>query len=425
MARVREQWGGLLSLLEKHNTHFRVDRIPKNDKVTLISTDDSAEAAIFGDAGSARTAGLRASAPFGTTKAPFALPINGESVPSSQGWNNQSAAGASAAGATRCLHVGNVPANMSEVQLMREFEKFGQLDGLKLVSQRNGTRRFAFITFHSIEQAITARHCLSKVHPWKSAISFAHKEFTQHGGVSSASAGGHVPAHHQQQHMMMSHGQLGNAYGAMPDYQGNMLYQMQNNHQMMMQANMLSYPYMNGAFNGGMNGQQQATSYWMQQPAQHLLPLQPFANPGDSFLSAPSASLSAPTMGAFPTSALPQQQVASQQTFAQPGVDLDCPVLRRLCDDTYVPTQPWPVDLVRDQPYCNAVIAQLQHFDGYTTISKLRGFLRNRVAAVDNIKSVPLKAMLVAYPQYFVLVSNYVHLVNNNNASNANPTTAA
>jgi hypothetical protein len=51
-------------------------------------------------------------------------------------------------------------------------------------------------------------------------------------------------------------------------------------------------------------------------------------------------------------------------------------VLRRLCDDTYVPTQPWPVDLQMDQPYFNAIVAQLQQLGGSTTLSKLRGFLR-------------------------------------------------
>ena len=56
--------------------------------------------------------------------------------------------------ASRCLHVGNVPLNVTEVQLMREFEKFGQLDGLKLINQRSGGRRFAFITFYTIEQVI-------------------------------------------------------------------------------------------------------------------------------------------------------------------------------------------------------------------------------------------------------------------------------
>ena len=88
----------------------------------------------------------------------------------------------------------------------------------------------------------------------------------------------------------------------------------------------------------------------------------------------------------------------------------NCPILRRLCDDTYVPTQPWPINIQNDEPDCQAVIQQLMQFGGYTTISKLRGFLRNRVLANDNIKSVPLKAMLSAYPQYFMLESNLVSL---------------
>lgn len=46
-----------------------------------------------------------------------------------------------------------------------------------------------------------------------------------------------------------------------------------------------------------------------------------------------------------------------------------------------------------------------------TTISKLRGFLRNRVAATDNIKSVPLKALLSAYPSLFALSGNQVSLL--------------
>jgi len=37
LSRIRERWGGLLSLLEKEHNLFRVDRIPKNDKVTLIN----------------------------------------------------------------------------------------------------------------------------------------------------------------------------------------------------------------------------------------------------------------------------------------------------------------------------------------------------------------------------------------------------
>lgn len=60
--------------------------------------------------------------------------------------------------------------------------------------------------------------------------------------------------------------------------------------------------------------------------------------------------------------------------------------------------------------YCSAVVAQLQQFGGSTTISKLRGFLRSRVNATDNIKSVPLKAMLSGYPNFFTVRSNQVIL---------------
>ena len=96
------------------------------------------------------------------------------------------------------------------------------------------------------------------------------------------------------------------------------------------------------------------------------------------------------------------------------------PVVRRLCDDTYVPTQTWPADPPRDAPYCQAVTSQLIQFGGSTSISKLRGFLRNRINAPDNIKSVPLKAMLAAYPHLFVVRNNQVALVNANVAMSSN-----
>jgi hypothetical protein len=99
-------------------------------------------------------------------------------------------------------------------------------------------------------------------------------------------------------------------------------------------------------------------------------------------------------------------------TAASAGVP-NAAVLRRLCDDTYVPTQVWPAEPRLDAPFINAAVEQLLAFGGSTTVSKLRGFLRNRVSATDNLKSVPLKAMLAAYPQYFVVQSNYVTLVQN------------
>eukprot|EP00601_Ochromonadales_sp_CCMP2298_P032245 CAMPEP_0173350104 /NCGR_PEP_ID=MMETSP1144-20121109/14690_1 /TAXON_ID=483371 /ORGANISM="non described non described, Strain CCMP2298" /LENGTH=713 /DNA_ID=CAMNT_0014297997 /DNA_START=184 /DNA_END=2321 /DNA_ORIENTATION=+ len=191
LGRIRERWGGLLALLEKQSSLFRVDRIPKNDKVTLISSDGGPAGANGGSRISSPVpggAGFKTFVPGGEGSPMGGLGAGLERLDLKKGnamgmggsYESLSPnAGGGAANATRCLHVGNVPANLSEVQLMREFEKFGQLDGLKLVSQRNGTRRFAFVTFHTVDQAITARHCLSKLHPWKSAISFAHREFSQ------------------------------------------------------------------------------------------------------------------------------------------------------------------------------------------------------------------------------------------------------
>lgn len=456
LARVREQWGGLLSLLEKHSAHFRVDRIPKNDKVTLLqggSGQDLGALTSFDHAGAASV----------HTRRPAATGlVEPNAVHSPQFGNGYTSSGASnpgssystpsAAGATRCLHVGNVPANMTEVQLVREFEKFGQLDGLKLVSQRNGTRRFAFITFHTVEQAISARHCLSKVHPWKSAISFAHKEFSTvgsgpnsgvgQGSVGNAGSSGSAHLNHyaaaaggldgygSQQHQMqmnmnmLMHNQqhLGvpnsNLYQqGLPEYQNSMLFHMQNNHQMLL-AQQQQYPYLQYPGAGGLTnsaGNGAPAMFWLTQQFPSNL-----SSPITAPLQAPHpfAHHMQPQHMQLP----PQQQQQQQQvpSFAAgitqqplpPSVDRDCPVLQRLCDDTYVPTQPWPVDPARDQLYCSAVIAQLQQFGGCTTISKLRGFLRNRVSAVDNIKSVPLKAMLVAYPQHFILENNYVYLVN-------------
>jgi hypothetical protein len=85
-------------------------------------------------------------------------------------------------------------------------------------------------------------------------------------------------------------------------------------------------------------------------------------------------------------------------------------VIAILTDDTYVPTQSWQCRFQQDAPFLNAIITQLQILGGVATISKLRGLLKSRLLAQTNVKSVPLKALLAAYPKYFVLNSNLVEL---------------
>ena len=46
MARVREYHGGLLSMLEQHSDTFVVRRVPKADRVALVSVSASAPAAV-------------------------------------------------------------------------------------------------------------------------------------------------------------------------------------------------------------------------------------------------------------------------------------------------------------------------------------------------------------------------------------------
>ena len=95
-------------------------------------------------------------------------------------------------------------------------------------------------------------------------------------------------------------------------------------------------------------------------------------------------------------------------------------VLERLCDETYVPTQSWAANESSDYRYCRTISGLIQHSAGCMTISKLRGLLRQRLNARGNIKSVPLKALLNAYPRYFSLNGNLVSLSRSPNKNSKN-----
>lgn len=403
LARVRERWGGLLALLERHPHLFRVDRIPKNDKVTLIASQN--EDSITAGPGEGvkqespddkADGGYHKNRPLHHQR-PHSFHEALDTDPSLRNQQGQMTA-------TRCLHVGNVPANMSEVHIMREFERFGQLEGLKLVCQRGGSRRFAFVTFRTVEQAITARHCLSKLHPWKSAISFAHKEFTM-----SPTSQGLSPQSAAEQHF----------FSPTP---------IENQYTSPTPGRALSTD--SGARLMGLNfastNHTSPTGYGLGSnvPASPdigdaLESVSGLSAAAAEFVSRASPGLGSPAGGWTPASNLPMAGITGDGNGDGGLVGSpSCPILKRLCDDTYVPTQPWPRDPLGDQLYCEAIAAQLQQFGGCTTVSKLRGFLRSRIAAVDNIKSVPLKALLAAYPALFRLENNFVSLLIDLSASN-------
>ena len=621
LAHIRERWGGLLSLLERHPHVFRVERIPKNDLVTLVnpSAGLGGSMMMMGSNSEREAAGLsmrgfstspnnalggqqqgvfhdRRSPPIHSSTSPgllnggdnYSVSSMGSSLAGYSHMLGNSGAFEREGAVSRCLHVGNVPSNMAESQLLRELERYGDVDCLKLgescclcmlliviliiifffyfffipisyhslqsllssvtVSQRS--RRFAFVSFRTVEQAISAKQRMSRVHPWKSAISFAHKESQSNSFGMSPSSSPALPTQQgfmQQQQMQQSLGNMhihrdmnsqqlllaqylstnATSNGKSPLQQH--LDQLDDNNDAMNMAAVLAMarsqsaaPAMQSSSSfggGGGNGSNGMYSDLQQprptkavQPQQHRFGLTEdelaamdnqdnnsnnnsnnmmFA-PGASGLIRPastgSSSSSSNNIGSSSAAAerarnlalhvstadgenrddelflmMMQQQLAQEQKdvrqrqlmldakadelatqlhamggissndlgqkgnihqlgqqqqqhthstpagASQQSQDSEA-VLRRLCDDTYVPTQPWPGHWEADAFYCSAVVAQLQQFGGTTTISKLRGFLRSRVNATDNIKSVPLKAMLSGYPAFFVVRGNAVAL---------------
>ena len=190
LAHIRERWGGLLSLLERHTHIFRVERIPKNDLVTLVNGGGVTSVTTHPPPGGSQATALTRSGSRMSSSSGFTVQsqIQGEQHGLAQGsfYNNSGVqlhsasapptlaltqglhrtlsppatssgigqygqhyssgntaggeyvvmnggAGGSGEGTvSRCLHVGNVPANMTETQLLRELERYGDVDCLKL-----------------------------------------------------------------------------------------------------------------------------------------------------------------------------------------------------------------------------------------------------------------------------------------------------
>jgi hypothetical protein len=206
LAHIRERWGGLLSLLERHPRVFRVDRIPKNDLVSLVGAGPppppphshshshsqagsfdpfgmevgghrsrmGSPAIVIGGGGGMphahsqpqlqsqlghvmhrqsdpSFANMSSTTLDRQTPTPPPLPYalqqsRGAGMGMGMGYSLSATSPGPGAGAgagagsvmssegmvSRCLHVGNVPANMTETQLLRELERYGEVDCLKL-----------------------------------------------------------------------------------------------------------------------------------------------------------------------------------------------------------------------------------------------------------------------------------------------------
>ena len=78
--------------------------------------------------------------------------------------------------------------------------------------------------------------------------------------------------------------------------------------------------------------------------------------------------------------------------------------LARLAAEDYAPTMPWPRDAVHDQGIVRTVLECLRaQSPRPSTLHKIRAYLRRVYALQSSVKSVPLRALLTAYPQLFVI----------------------
>ena len=427
LAQIRERWGGLLALLEQATRVFRVRRIPKNDTVALVLPGDSDT-----DSSPRSRRGSRDGLS-DSEKDSFGRSTSHAYSSGSEGEDG----GRTREHASRCLHVGNVPAQLTEEQLCREFEKFGEVEGLKIVAHRS--RRFAFVTFVTIEQAISAKQRLVKLTPWKSAISYAHKEsiappqppknyvpgdkqggYKAKNGMGGATRPNGAPG--APQHFNGVNGYPNGPRSHFEQMGSNGFSDGRGGHMQQSDGFMSS----SGLMGGVLLGPGQGLVSDPHVPPGMMIPTAPYPPQGGApdmntlgYDAFPAVDASQGIAGGVPP--MQRQHPPQQQHLQDPGqmgvgmeaafqgtAEVD-PILRRLCDSTFVPTRDWPTDS-KDQYYCSAIIQQLQHFHGYTSISKLRSALKGRLMSSDNIKSVPLKALLAAYPQYFVVRGNQVSL---------------
>jgi len=199
LASVREQHGGLLSLLERSPHLFRVSRIPKSDCVALVGGNAGVNTRRRGVSGGVDNRSQSGSGgghhSAGSSSRSFAGHANGGATTHGQGgMQTTSHSSSSSSGGGRCLHVGNVASSMTDEELRRHFSQFGRIQVLKLVSQKD--RRFAFVNFETAAEAERAKRELSKHTLWRSNVSFAKREtiavsgMNHHSNHPSNSAGG-------------------------------------------------------------------------------------------------------------------------------------------------------------------------------------------------------------------------------------------
>lgn len=163
LAHIRERWGGLLALLERHPSRFRVERIPKNDMVSLIGFEPPIVAQSYSKPSSAPTiyaqpsmhhahSPLKSATPDIVDRRPRLI-LDSEKISST-------------------LLIGGVPPQLNEEQLALEFDRFGEVEEARSIREESNS--FALIKFATVEQSVAAKQRISKLPQYAGQVMYAN-----------------------------------------------------------------------------------------------------------------------------------------------------------------------------------------------------------------------------------------------------------
>jgi len=457
---LREFYGGLLALLELEPNIFIVDRIPKDETVSLIVVE-GLEAA--------PTLAIHSMETYMERRALFQSGVRGSKL-LSQGSDPARGAGvtatalrdASAAAApgleapSDCLHFSDIPMSFTEADLAQAGTPYN-IGAVKIVAHRN--RRFGFMTFTSVHDASNAKSALSQLPQWKGLIFFSKKSSVDATNAPPGSVPAHAHAHraklwNSNPNLSSSSSSFrgagsgifaGQESRAFTDIQSMYaLQQRQHRRQQPRDTNEQNIYAKPSHFQYSINSNQDVLASQAGGYVQHAHQYRYVMSSGKEH-STFSQSRNVYSSNAAEGVNIYQQQQEQEQEQEQEMLGgyfagrehhniqkplnsnaqafpyllraadpiNDCPVLKILCDATYVPTKLWEKRVEFDWKYCTIIITYLQRYStqsGANTV-KIKNVLKTKLGATCNIKTAPLKALLSAYPGCFILSRNMVHLV--------------
>jgi len=401
LARIREKWGGLLVLLERHTTRFRVDRIPKNDMVSLISSSDSLSSiqptAAYPPNGGVPTA-FSSSSAAASQQAPLAhvfqhgqqtnqivsqhqnvvwvstAPLTEEFPGSSTSTGNlQSLNRSDGCGSSIGSSAASTSTTVTKNLVVGRGKPPGSMQGLVLDAENRSMDIFIgnLPTNRSNEQFVDEFSRYGEIEE----LSSFHENGTCGVVIKFATIEQSVGA---KQRISKLPQFVGHVMFAHP--QGQVMQQQQQHHQQQLQ-------------------QKNSPIFVPGISAQHFAAASSAAGGGDSPMAfAPFEGPPGFHANSFSLTALDSIRPVLDGSANSSGLQFSRPVINRLVDSMFSFTDKWIADPVLDSPYVSLLVSELQ--DGRCcSLFHLASIIPN-VTGLE-INMLALKAMCLSYPQSF------------------------